>query len=249
MSQKLGIIDAFTFGIDRLTTKGGLYLVVAYILVQLVTQVSVQSVSASILSGSIPQEQIARNYPLALDLPVAVSGTVTLLMMLAGMTLSIVAMRALYSNIESFPTAEHTRRLPMTILVLFVASTITAVAILIGFVFLILPGIFLAVCLSLVQVAVAVEDAGVIEALQRSWTITKGHRIRLFVLGLIVTVLTMIAGGVFGMLSAVSPIAGTLASAVILSVISLYGLAILVGAYSQLVSGTETSTAATDSAL
>lgn len=249
MSPKLGIIEALKYGINRLTTKGGLYLVLAYIFVQIATQVSVQSVSASILAGTVPQEQLTGSYPLAMDLPVAVSGTVTLLMMFAGMALSIVAMRALYSNIESFPAAEHTRRLPMTLLVLIVVSIVTVIAVLVGFIFLFVPGIFLAVCLAFAQVAVAVEDAGVIEALQRSWSLTKGHRLRLFVLGFIVTIPALIAGGVFGFLSIEFPIGGTLVAAVLLSIYSLYGLGVLVGAYSQLVSGTETSTATTESAL
>ncbi|MDL0135625.1 hypothetical protein PNP85_04155 [Halobacterium salinarum] len=249
MSSKLGITDALTYGFDRLTTRGGLILVVGYALLQILTQVSIQSLMARAFAGALPSEQLARSYPLALDLPVSVTAILTVLMMIVGTTLTILAMRAMYEHMESFPTAEHTRRLPRTIIVALVVSVIVAVSIFVGSLFLLLPGIFLAVCLVFAQVAVVIEDAGVIESLKRSWGLTKGHRIRLFALGFIISIVAGFVGGFFGVLSLIVPVAGTFLSAILLSIVSLYSLGVLVGAYKQLTTNDENQSASSDVSL
>lgn len=235
MSPTLNIGDALSYGFDRLTTRGGAILIAAYALIQIVTQVSFQSLFASLLAGITPADQMAEAYPFALDLPIVVSGGLTALLLIASSVLTVVAMRAIYADIDRIPTADHTRRLVRTVVVMVVVSIITAVAILIGTVFLIIPGIFLAVSLVFAQLAVVLEDAGVVESLKRSWSLTAGHRIRLFFLGLIIAVLGGITGGVFNLIGIVSPIAGMLVTATVSAIASLFGLAVLVGAYRQLV--------------
>lgn len=74
MSPTLDIGDALSYGVDRLTTRGGAIPIGAYVLFQVATQVSFQSLFADLLTGSIPVEQMAQMNPLAFDLPVAVSG-------------------------------------------------------------------------------------------------------------------------------------------------------------------------------
>lgn len=234
MASTLSISDALQYGVDRLTTRGGALLLGLYVIFQLVTQVSFQSLFAELLADTLPAEQVSRTYPLAIDLPVVVSAGLTILLVVVGTILAVVAMRAIYENINSIPTAEHTRRLPRTVGVILVVSVITFLAIMIGTVFLIVPGIFLAVCLVFSQLVVALEDAGIVTALQRSWSLTAGHRLRLFVLGFLIAILGGISGGLFGVLGIISPLTGNFLSALVMSVLSLYGLAVLVGAYRQL---------------
>ncbi|QLG60964.1 hypothetical protein [Halorarum salinum] len=234
MSPTLDVGGALSYGFDRLTTRGGAILIGAYVLFQVVTQVSFQSLFAELFAGVLPAERLAQTYPLALDLPIGVSGGSTVLLLIAGSVLAVVTMRAIHDDIDRMPTADHTRRLVRTVVVMIVVSIVTFVAILIGTVFLVLPGIFLAVSLVFAQPAVVLEDAGVVEALERSWSLTAGNRIRLFALGVVIAVVAGIAGGAFSLLGIVSPTVGTLLSSIVSAIMSLFGLAVLVGAYRQL---------------
>lgn len=74
------------------------------------------------------------------------------------------------------------------LVVVFIAATAAGIAILVGFVFLIVPGVYLLVRLRLVTAAVMLEGCGPIEALSRSFDLTEGHA--LTVLGV-----TLLFGG------------------------------------------------------
>ncbi|ELY76216.1 hypothetical protein [Natrinema pallidum] len=234
MTTKLNLSDALSYGLDRITTRGGAILVVVYALFQLAMQVSVQSLFSRVLADVFPDEKSSQLYPLAVDLPIAVSAGVTALLVLVGAVIGVVTIRALYAGINDVPTADHTRRLARTAGVTVIVSVVTFVAVLVGTAFLIFPGIFLAVSLVFATVVVIIEDAGVIESLERSWELSSGHRFRLLVLGVIIG-----AGGglvrlAFGIVGVFAPVVGELATTVTSGVLSLFGAAVLVGAYRQL---------------
>ncbi|WP_226480622.1 hypothetical protein [Natrinema amylolyticum] len=234
MAAKLSIEQALSYGFDRITTRGGAILLAVYVLFQLVTQVSVQSLFSSLLTEFVSAEEVARTYPLAVDLPIAVSGGLTALLVLVGIVLGVVTIRALYSDIDDVPSADHTRRLVRTVGVLIVVSIVTFVAVLIGSVFFLIPGIFLAVSLVFATIVVAIEDAGIIESLERSWELASGNRIQLLVLGVIIGVVGGLTGFVFGIVGVFAPVVGDLATTITSGVLSLFGAAVLVGAYRQL---------------
>ena len=234
VTSKLGLVDAFEFAFGRMATRGGAILIGVYVLFQLLTQVAVQSLVAGFLEGRLPPEMAGQVYPLAVDLPVAVSGAVSLLLVLAGTAFGIVGMRAFYRDTASFPTADHTRRLGYAVAVALVVSVVVSIAVTVGFVFLFVPGVFLAVSLVFAVPLVAIEDAGVVEALKRSWALAKGNRIRLFLLGVVVFVLGLLVSVPFTVLSFVSPVVSDVGSAVVTGVLGVFTLALLVGAYSQL---------------
>ena len=233
MSPKLTLSSAIGYGFDRLATRGGSMLVAAYVLLQLAAQVGVQSLFVE-FAPSLTAEQLAQAYPLAVDLPVAVSAGLTALVAVAGIVLNVVAMRALYADVDSVPTAEHTRRLARTVAVTFVVSVVAGLVILVGYAAVVLPGIVLTVCLAFSTLVVAVEDAGVVEALKRSWELTSGNRVRLFFLGFVVVVTSGFVGAFFGIVGVFAPVLGDLLTALVTGVISLYSTAVRVGAYRQL---------------
>lgn len=80
------------------------------------------------------------------------------------------------------------------------ATIVAAVLIAIGFVLLVVPGIFVAVSLAVVWEALIIEGVGPMEAIKRSWRLVAGERWRVFGAGLLVIVIAAI---VFGVLSAV----------------------------------------------
>lgn len=67
----------------------------------------------------------------------------------------------------------------------------------IGLVLLIPPGLFLLTALFFYHVFIAVEDDTSLQALRNSWSLTAGHRLRLFALRLLVTVLIAVVSGLF----------------------------------------------------
>lgn len=65
----------------------------------------------------------------------------------------------------------------------FVISVLTTLAIAVGLIFLIVPGVFLALALALSVPAAIDRDLGPIEAMLESFSLTAGHRISILILG------------------------------------------------------------------
>lgn len=234
MSPKLEIGSALEYGFDRVLTRGGAILLSAYIVLQLTSQIGFQSLFGQLLAGTIPAGRASEVYPLAVGLSAPASAILTLLLLVVTLVFTVVMLRALYADIDDVPSEEHTRDLARTAVVTVVVSVIVSVAVGIGFVLLVIPGIFLGVSLVFAQAAVVIEDAGVVEALKRSWSLTSGNRIRLFALGLLLVVAGAVVGGVGTALGVAAPTVGNVLSYVLSSVVSFYGFAVLVGAYRQL---------------
>jgi uncharacterized membrane protein len=74
-----------------------------------------------------------------------------------------------------------------------IASLVTTIIIIIGFIMLIIPGIFFACRLAFVPYLVIDEKMEAMEALKASWAMTKGHGWTVFFMGLL-AILVVIAG-------------------------------------------------------
>jgi hypothetical protein len=118
---------------------------------------------------------------------------------------------------------------------MFVGGIVVGLAIMIGSVFLFVPGIFLAVCFLFFTFAVGVEDRGIIGALKQSWGLSRGNRLKLAVL--------VILGGVIGFMSGIvgtifdiagSAIVGELIVNTINSILFVLLYGIIAAAYLQL---------------
>ena len=86
------------------------------------------------------------------------------------------------------------------LLALIVSTIVAGVLIAIGFVLVIVPGIFLAVSFAVVWEALMIEGIGPMESIKRSWRLVAGERWRLFGAGLLMII---IAAVVFGIISVV----------------------------------------------
>jgi hypothetical protein len=127
---------------------------------------------------------------------------------------------------------------------MLVAGLLSGFAIGIGLVFLIVPGIYLAIKFCLASTVVAAEEQlNPITALSRSWQITKGNSLRIFGFLLVIGIVGGIAALLFNMLFAgiglVLPgsagmIVTTLGSAISATVLAVIVLFILIGIYRQL---------------
>ena len=230
----LDISETFRYAFGRIATRNGLLFVAAYVVVQLLSQVTTQSLAARLLADQLPSEASGNLYPLAIDAPVAATGGLTVVLFLCGTVLGVVTMRAFHRELGAFPTPAHTRRLVRTTVIALVVSVIVSLAIAVGTFLLIFPGIFLAVSLVFAVLVVAVEDAGVIESLKRSWSLASGNRLRLFAVGFIFVVAAGVVGGIFGVVGFFAPLVGEIAGAIATGVIGVFGVGLVVAAYRQL---------------
>ena len=82
------------------------------------------------------------------------------------------------------------------IVAIIVATIVAGVLMAIGFVLLIVPGIFVLVSLAVVWEALIIEGIGPMESIKRSWRLVSGERWRVFGAGLLVIVLMVIFIGV-----------------------------------------------------
>lgn len=84
------------------------------------------------------------------------------------------------------------------IITYFLASLITGFVVLAGFLFFIIPGIYLALRLQFFQAFIIEENAGIIESLHKSWEITKGQVSPLFILALVMIGILILGCILFG---------------------------------------------------
>lgn len=76
----------------------------------------------------------------------------------------------------------HTGQQSRKIFTYLIASIIMGIAVAIGIFLLIVPGIYLAIRLQFYSAYIVEEDCGIIESLQKSWDLTKGQGMPLFLL-------------------------------------------------------------------
>lgn len=194
----LQLTTAIANGSRRIVTRTGGILLLLLLVLQTLLVTSLNTV-------------IAREAPSAaadvIGLTVPISGTVAGAVVVATTLLNavyfVVLSRALarpHSQLSSFPADLYTRRIGRASLTMLVAGVVTFLAIMVGFALLFLPGLFLAACFVFVIFAVGVEDRGVIGALKRSWTLSRGNRLRLLVIVFLTGVVGAVVGAVPGLL-------------------------------------------------
>lgn len=220
-------------GILRTLNPVGIVLMVLTFLYTLGFVASVNTAVAAALPAEV-QEQ-AR---IGLTLPVSptVAGLLMIVGMLVGTVILLAATRAFTRGSRergSLSADLFTRRIGRALLSAIVANVIVFIAVVIGFVLLFVPGIFLAVSFIFVIFAIGVEDAGPVAALRRSWELASGNRWRLFALGLIVGIITGLLSGIGSVVSIANPTAGQVISLVISAPLTVLGYGILADAYVQ----------------
>lgn len=192
----------------------------------------------AVFSGFLPPaggQQAHSLFAFPLSLPAA--GVLGVIELLFGFVIVIAAARAFSWNEGSWSTLSVsllTRRLGPTLLWTIVASIILGIAGSIGFLLLVIPGIYLTVNFMFVMFAIAVEDKDVITALRRSWSLAKGHRWRLFAIFII---FGAVIGGSTALVNAVGmfrPSTGQVVKLALTSILATLGYGVIADAYVQL---------------
>ncbi|MDG5776289.1 hypothetical protein QA599_07530 [Haloarculaceae archaeon H-GB1-1] len=238
----LSIGAAFGVGARRLASRAGLSLLGAYGVAMLVYQV---------LFASIIEQAVVRyglppvGYPFAVDAPVSVLA-VGLLVLLVGLTaLSVVAVRTFVAGVrEEIPREFYTRRMGWATLNMLLAGLVVGLAVFVGTLLLVIPGIVAYVALVFTTMYVAVEDENFLAAMQRSWRLARGNLLLLFVLVFVLVVGSGVVGAIFGVAVTFGTLAAgveqgwqSLAMSVLYVPVTLYVLAVLSSAFEQLRAG------------
>lgn len=198
MSLRLG--SAFADGIRRVLTRTGGILLVSLLVFQLLVQTSVNTA----VLGVIPPEstaQIEGQLGLTLPIPTAAAAALLVVALLLNAAFFVALARGLTRPIDelgSFPESLYTRRIGRATISVLGAGIVAGIAVSVGFVLLLIPGIFLAVCFLFVPFEIAVGDDRTGAALKRSWARSRGNRLRLTVL----VILAGVIGGVIGVVGA-----------------------------------------------
>jgi hypothetical protein len=236
--MSLEVVDTLKGGLEETFTSRGLKFIGLAYLINLVSSIS----SQSLFSQLGLYEGMGSAYTmtsLALEGPMALWTGLSLIASLAGLWLTIGVLRNFVNNrSEKIDTDFFTENLGMTFLNLFIGTIVFSLIVGLGFVLLVIPGIFLLVSLIFWTVYVAVEDENFIEAMKSSWNLAKGNRIDLLLIGVGTVVVGLLATFIAGIPGAIIWFVGPGLSALITMAANAFGtvftLATLAHAYRQL---------------
>lgn len=162
---------------------------------------------------------------------------VILFSIVAVLVVQIVAVRVFVNGeTERFPRELVTRRIGWAVLNSVIGGLVFLIAVCIGLVALVIPGLFLLTTLPFWYVHMIIEDENFITSFRKSWELTSGHRLRLFALGAFVLLFGSafnvgpeIAGGVIG------PIVTVFITSLGSALSTMFLLATLAGTYNRLI--------------
>ncbi|WP_458210594.1 hypothetical protein [Haladaptatus sp. NG-SE-30] len=172
--------------------------------------------------------------------PPFVGGIVSFVLGITLLVVSITAIRVFVSDeTERLPREYFTRNMVWAAINFIVGAIVFGIIVALGFVALIIPGIFLLVTLAFWTVYVAVEDQNFITAFRSSWGLTRGYRLTLFVLGVAVMLITILVSIVFGLGELASgSLAGDIVALVFAqaasAITTVFSTAVLATAYTEL---------------
>jgi MFS family permease len=168
-------------------------------------------------------------------LPPIVAGVLSLVIGLASLVVSIAAIRVFVTDETARLPREHfTRRMGWAVVNFIVGGIVFGLIVGLGLVALIIPGIFLLVTLFFWTVFVAVEDQNFVGSFRSSWGLTKGHRLKLFALGIAVFLITIVVNLVFSVGFIAGSLVGLVLAQIGSAVVTVFSTAAVAATYIEL---------------
>jgi len=252
--MSLPIGTALKDGFTRVANRAGATLLVAYLVVNVVYLVAMNSAMKTYFTQN--GIETMGTFSPAVDLPLAASGALTVVSLLATVYLFVVAIRTFVAGERHSIRSDHlTGGVALALVNLVVGYIVYSIVVTIGFVLIIIPGIFLMVVLTFWPIYVAVEGDNLVAGMRKSWRLTEGDRFALFALGAVIVGIGFAFGAVFGIGAFVVTLAGldqaiiNVVQIVVIAPISLYSLGVLTSAFNLLrgdtggIDGSESTTA------
>lgn len=229
-------------GYERTIAPTGLQFAVIFYVISLLGalfSVDAEPVPTDSIPGDMAPAAGGGPTPPSLGLSPGIAGLVSLLLGIVSVVVTIAAIRTFVAGeTETVPREFARRNIAWAGVNFVVGGIVFAIIVGVGFVLLVIPGLFLLVSLFFWTIFVAVEDENFVEGLQSSWELTGGHRLVLFALGVIVVVVALVVSVVFGIPALFLPdVLGFLLSEVGSALLTVFFLATGAEAYTQLVAG------------
>ena len=220
-------------GITRAFSRNGILLIVAWTVISAVSLLAYNSWFAAIYAG-MPTDPMLIGP--SLDIAPLYAGLGSLLLYLLSFVFMAGALRTFVTDErQTLPLEYFTRNAGWMLLNLILGFVLFYIGLWIGFILLIVPGIFLLVSLFFWFVLVVIEDQNFYTAFKNSWAMTKGNRWSLLGIGLIVTVVGWVLMGIPMAISfALSDWIGLLLLAIAASIYGVISLATTARVYVQL---------------
>lgn len=236
MSVDIG--RAIQEGGRRTLARNGLYFVAIVWVLGVLNGLFSASMARSAMQG-VPGRPPMGPAPMgpSLGLSPAAAGLLSLLVSLAGLVVVAGAMRTFVTqDTETIPGERFTRNLGWMLVNLVIGGIAFGIVVGIGFVLLVVPGLFLLVSLFFWGFYVVVEDQNFVEGFRNSWALTRGNRLVLFALGVLVAVIGLVVSWTFGIVQFVGPggWVGLLVTQIGSAFASVFGLATAARTYRQL---------------
>jgi len=179
--------------------------------------------------------QIRSNTPFAVDLSAGVAAAGVLVLAIGAEAVSIVAVRVFAADEPGTATTDLvTDGVLLATLNGFVGKIVVWGLVLVGSLFLLVPGIVLAVLFFFLRQEVAIHNKNFVQGMADSWRITKGHRVEVFLVGAILVIVSRLEEVTSAAVSIVSTPAGTVAAAVVGGLLGTFGTAVATRAYVQI---------------
>lgn len=181
-----------------------------------------------------------------LGLSTGLAAALSTVLGLVGLVVVLAAFRTFVSDDqETLPIERFSRNLGWAWVNLLIGWIVFWIVVGIGFVFLLVPGLFLLVSLLFWGVYVAVEDQNFVEGFQNSWQLARGNRLRLFATGVLVVIISLVVSWVFGIpqLAGLTGWIGLLLGQIGTAVTTVFVLATISRTYVQLIASTEAAAA------
>lgn len=242
------VTDAFREGFDDITSEQGALIVAVYVVLGLVNTVLSQTATESALRTVIRVYELPPDAlqeaggmgalaPLSLGLPLGVAVALFLVVAVIGLPVTIVTIRIFGSESPELLPADATDSLLKTTAILLATRVLAGIAVGIGTLLLVIPGLVLLVLFFFLEQEIALNDAGVVDAFRNSFDIVSENAVGVVILIVALFLLGFAVSIPVFFLSAVLPAGvGQVVSSLITSVVSVFGLATAVSAYQQAVS-------------
>lgn len=172
--------------------------------------------------------------PLSLPISATMAAVLSLVVFLALQVITIVLIRAMTADRPAITSETYTRRMGWVVLNSIVAGIVLGILSMIGFILLIIPGIFLTVSLLFTVIYIADEDENFFSAMKNSWSLASGNRWRLLGLYVAVFVAYMILSIVLGLVMPPASIVSQIVTGILSTILVVYLMAVLTDAYHQL---------------
>ena len=232
----LQIRRALSSGVSKTLTKAGLVFIVLFGVGQIVFLASTNRLTEAFLAGlDFPAGATqSPSVPLSLPVSATVAGILALVALLVFQVITVVLIRVMAADQQTITHESYTRRMGWVVLNSIVAGIIVSLLTMIGFIILVIPGLFLTVSLLFTTVYIADEDEGFIRAIRDSWSLASGNRWRLFGLFFVVIALFMIVSFASGFAVPAGSVLSQVITAILTTILVVYQMAVLTDAYRQL---------------